>query len=368
VNSFVSVVLILVSCIFTFVRLRTILRQGVQRAGDVTLNIWAMLLCFSICIGFMLPQFIAFFDARTFPSLSVLIANCAFLASQYFGMAGIIAGMEIPTGQQIIRWMRLFLVAELCILFVFYVFFVSKVQAISFFVPHSIPEAIFTVIVCFLAIIMCIILLTTALLYLPSKKFALMRLRTILFALCIFTSAIYLLFRAIIFGSYVWPFLMFPTLVPLSYLFLISATLLFFVIFLNDGVYAQFFVLLRSIESWHTFKDLQSLVERLLLLCPVIGLPADNPPFWRFFFNPEYYLYRAVIIILDSKAMLSDFLAQAEFMQADTPPLWGDDLLKEAIQVNQALQSANPSNDFSDIVETYRRISQDLFNNQNYAL
>jgi len=100
-------------------------------------------------------------------------------------------------------------------------------------------------------------------------------------------------------------------------------------------------------------------VKRLLLLCPPVGMPAEYPNFWRFVFNPEYYLYRAVIIILDSKAMLVDFLAKLE--QPGMGGLWEPDEHAEAARISAALEAANPSNEFNDIVETYRRVSRELF-------
>jgi hypothetical protein len=366
VNSFVSVPLCVIAWIFTFVRLKAILKQGLRDAGDVTLNIWGMSFFFSISVTFIFAEFIAFFDAHTFPSLSLLITNSAFLISQYFGMAGIIAGMEIPTGQQITRWVRMLLGLELTVLLVLYIFFVSKVQATSFFVPQSIPEVVFIAIVSFFAIGMCTLLVATHLVYFPAKKFTLMRLRTLLMILCVSTSGIFLFLRVITFASYIWPFLMFPALVPLSYALLICTTLLFFSVFLSNRLYARFVVLSKSIESWRAFQDLKYLVDRLLLLCPLVALPTNNPPFWKFLSNPEYYLYRAVVIILDGQTMLADFLSEPTM--PGEPAFWEDGMLREAVRVNQALQFVHQSSEFYEIVDAYRRVSQELFKGQNYAL
>lgn len=167
-----------------------------------------------------------------------------------------------------------------------------------------------------------------------------------------------LVFRS--YRHYLWPSLQSPFLIPLSYASLITTTVFFFAIFLSDRLYARFVVMLKSVESWHAFRDLKVLVDYLLRLCPVIGLPPEKPAFWQFLLNPDYYLYRAVI--LDSRAMLADFLA--EMTQPGAFPPWDDDLLEEALRINTTLQAANPSNDFSDIVETYRRVSRDLFASQ----
>ena len=360
-NSLIVFPLCVVSWIFTLVRLRAILRQGMQDAGTITLHIWGMLLFFAITLTFMIPEFTTFFDAHTIPSLSLFITNSAFLVSQYLGMAGILIGMEIPTAPQIIRWIRLLFGIVLAVLFVIYIF-VEKVQYVSFFAPKSLPEAWFIVVVCSFATLMCIVLVTIQLIYFPAKKFALLRLRTTLMMLCISTSAIFLLIRVFTFGSYIWQFSLSPMLVPVAYVLLICATLLFFTMFLSDRLYARFVVMSRNIENWRAFQDLKYLVEHLMLLCPVIGLPAGNPSFWRFLFKSEYHLYCSIIIILDSKIMLADFLD--ECMKPGTMPLWEGDLLQEAIRINDALQQAKPSNDFADIVETYRRVSRDLFVSQ----
>jgi hypothetical protein len=271
--------------------------------------------------------------------------------------------MEIPIGQRISRWMRLFLSIALIVLLLMYVFFVSKVQATSFFSPQSLQEAIFIILVCVYAIIMFVILVAVQSAYFPSKEFVLMRWRTIFMILSLCFASFFLIARAVINAAYIWPFLMSPALISLSYILIVCATSFYFLMLLSDRLYAKFIVASGSIESWHAFQDLKYLVDRLILLCPVIGLPPENPNFWRFLLNSEYYLYRAVIIILDSRALLADFLSDS--MEPGTPQvLWEENLLQEAIYINQALQSANPSNDFLDVVETYRRISRDLFVNQ----
>lgn len=359
-NSFISVPLCVISWAFTLIRFRVLLRQGIRGSGQVSLHIWGMLLSFSIAFTFIIAEFVAFFDAHTFPSLSLLVTNSAFLVSQYFGMTGIILGMDIPVGRRIIHWVKLFLMIELATLFLIYIIFVSKVQATSFFAPQSLPEAMLIVTVSSFAILMSVILMITQLVYFPSKKFTILRIRTALMILSVAVSIIFLLTRAVIFAAYIWQFPVFPITVLLSYVSLICTTLLFFAALLSDKLYARFLIISGCIESWRAFRDIKYLLDRLIVLCPIIGLPPETPGFWRFLLKPEYYLYRAIIIILDSKALLTDFFS--ETMEPETPQiLWEEDLRQEAERIHQALQAANPSNDFTDIVETYRRVSIDLF-------
>ena len=85
-----------------------------------------------------------------------------------------------------------------------------------------------------------------------------------------------------------------------------------------------------------------------------------------FLLNPEYYLYSAIVIILDGKSMLADFLLVG--MIPGQPSFWEDDMIQEAIKVNQFLQAVNPSEDFWEIVGAYSRASQSLLQNSNFAL
>jgi hypothetical protein len=60
--------------------------------------------------------------------------------------------------------------------------------------------------------------------------------------------------------------------------------------------------------------------------------------------------------------MLADFLAIKP--EPGQPRLWENDLLQEAIQVNQILQTVNPSDDFWEIVEAYSRAGKQLLQSQ----
>ena len=376
--------------VLTLIKLRTILLQGAQeeariplnlsdndglfipgrrltqKKGGIALNVWVMLLFFSITLTFLVEEIATFFNTHTLPNLSLLISHSSVLAIGYFSTVTSLSVIRVPASKQTIRWIRLSLSMGIIALLIIYILFVSKMPPSLFSTPQNLPEVIFKFITCGYGIMLSIIMATTYLTYLPSKKFALMRLRAIMIILCAFSTGTYLLVRIIIFADYFWPFLKSPVLVTLSYVFLICSTLLFFAALLSDKIYVRFVVLSRSIESWRAFQDLKYLVERLLVLCPVVALPTNNPPFWKFLSNPEYYLYRAVVIILDGRTMLADFLPEST--TPGEPGFWEEDTLSEAVRVNQALQAVHPSGEFHEIVDAYRRVSQELFKNQNYAL
>ena len=182
--------------------------------------------------------------------------------------------------------------------------------------------------------------------------------------LCAFNACAYFLLKIAQIGGYFWPWLASPTINRVSLAFLVFSSSLYFVSFLNNKLYVQFMVITRNIRSWNSFRHLNYLIERLLHLCPVVALAPNNPPFWKFLLNPEYYLYNAIVIILDGKSMLADFLLVGT--RPDQPALWEGDLLQEALKVNQALKTVKASNDFWELVGEYSRASQSLFPNPNF--
>ena len=352
----------ILSWIFTFVRLRTILRAGVQNSEKITLYIWRILLSVSLTLSFMIVEFAAIFNAYTLPNLALLVYTCTFLLAQYFMIAGILIGMNIPSIQRIMRWIKGYLIIELAVLLVIYIVFVSKIPAAPLYAPQSFEEILLFAIVSFFGMIMCMILVGIQVRYFPAPKFAVMRLRTTFLMLFISAIATFLPTRFVILAAYLGSFPVPAIITPLSYILLILIMFFFFLMLLSNRRLAQFIMLSSMLKSWQTFQDLMLLVDQLTLLCPTIGLPPDKPHFWQFMFNAEYYTYRAIIIILDSKAMLVDMLDR--LAKPDTSLRWDSDLHKKAIRINELLQTANPSNDFADIVENYRHVSRALFMNQ----
>src|SRR5262249_36533828 len=160
--------------------------------------------------------------------------SSTFLVSQYFGIMGILLGMEIRTNKKIAKYLSLLLGIELFGLASFYFFFFTKMPAITLPVHQSFSQVTLIAIASSFGIVMSIILVVIQLIYFPDKKFALLRLRTALIILCVVTSGIFLLSRVVLFASYFWPFFITTDFVTLSYLSLICSTLLFFCIFFSD--------------------------------------------------------------------------------------------------------------------------------------
>lgn len=351
--------LCLTSWALTVFKLRVIFQKpsGQKEKYNASLNLWAMLLFFSITLTFMVDDFAAFLNSHTLPNLSFLATHFFFLASQYFAVVTILSGIGASTSQKIIRWIRVALVGIFIVLLAIYIGFLSKMPGLVSESPQNLPAAIYKLLSYPFGIFLCAIVVKSVLAHLPVKEFTLMRLRAITIVWCTSMAGAYIFVRMLIYVGFFWPALLSPWLFMLSQILLFCSIILFFITLLSNKIYTRFVFFSKSVEDWNAFCDLRYLAKRMLLFCPAACSPPNNPVFWVFLFNPEYYLYRAVISILDSKVALAGLLTKKSAQ-------WSSELLEEAIQINQALKTANPSNDFTDIVETYRHISKDLYANQ----
>ncbi len=358
-NSYILITLCLISWAVTLIKLRGLFVSPAQRKAQDknTLNLWATLLFFSITLTFMVDEFAVLLNSYTFPNMALLVTRFAFLASQYFAVVAILDGIGAPANQRTIRWIRVILGLLCATLLLIYVGFLSKIPDQILESSPYLSVVIFKLLSYPFGILLCLIIIRNVVVHLPAKELALMRLRAMTIIWCVSTAMVYIFIRMLIYTGFFWPTLLPNWLFPLSHLLLLCATILFFATLQSNKIYTHFVLLSRCIESWHIFHDLRHLAKHMLLFCPPVGLPPNNPGFLIFLFNPDYYLYRAIISILDSKAMLTGLIAKDS-------ATWSKAHFEEAIRINTALQTANPSNDFADIVETYRRVSRDLFASQ----
>jgi hypothetical protein len=356
--------LCLVAWAITLIKSRTVDWKNPQKDGGVALNIWLMILFFSITLTFI-GNFSDTFDAHTLNNLSRMISYPSILITIFLATQETLNAIEKPSDKQLLRWLGRALIAINGTLVVIYSLFLWKTPEFVY-APQNIPEALFKFIAFSFGSLLCAVVCRAYLAYFPLEKSPVIRLRVLMIILCAFSACAYFLVKIAQIGGYSWPWLTSPTVNRLSLAFLVFSSLLYFVAFLSNKLYVRFMVISRNIRSWNSFQHLRHLIERILDLCPVVALEPSNPPFWRFLLNPEYYLYNAIVIILDGKSMLADFLSTGT--KPGQVPLWEDDLLQEAIKVNQVLQTVNPSEDFWEIVGEYSRASQSLFQNSEFAL
>lgn len=362
-NPDIEIALCVIAWAGTLAKFRSIHWKNIRKNSQVVLNLWLTMLTFSITLTFLVEGFANFIDARTLNNLSRLIAYCSVILALYFSTVATLRAVEKPSDWLIIRWIRISVSVTIIALIVIYARFIRDIpQWKNHHVPQSLPEAMFMLTMFACAFTLCIFMSKSNIAYLPVEKSTVMRLRVFSIILTSVIAGIYSLVKIILIGGYFWPFLVSPALINLSLALLILTALFWTASLLSNKVYIRMIVISRSFRSWNTFQDLKYMMDRLLRLCPEVALPVSKPPFWKFMLNPEYYLYRAIVLILDSKAMLADFLSESEI--TGNMPFWDDGLQEEAIEVNQVLQSIPPVDDFWEMVIEYQRASKELLHNR----
>ncbi len=360
-NSGIELFLCAIAWAFTLGRLKAVQWRNIGKDNGIALNVWFMMFLFSVTLTF-LGGFGDSFDAHTFNNLSQLIAYPSILVTIYLAARESLNTIEKSSDKRVIRWLGILLVVTIIILLAIYVLYLWKIpQFIN--VPRNLPEAIYRFMAFFYGGILCLVVARAYLAYFPLEKSAVLRLRAIMVIMCSFSTGSFFLVRIAQVAGYFWPLLGSPALNSLSIALLVLSSFMFFAAFLSNKIYARFVVIARNIRSWKTLQDLGYLKRQLMRLCPEAFLPATNPSFLSFVFNPEYYLYRVIITIMDGKTLLDDLLAEGALR--GEPVLWEGDLLREVVQVKRALQSINPSGDFWEIVDEYRRVSKRLFQSRS---
>jgi hypothetical protein len=347
----------------TLTRLRTIQWKDVRKNNAIALNAWFMMLFFSLTTIFLIKKFSNFFDMHTVNNLDRLIAYCLILAGIYFGTAATVEAVGKSSDKVTIRWLQHLLLLTVAALVTIYAFFISKIPNMDYYLPRSLPEVVFLFIAFSFAATLCAVVVKVYLIYLNQEGSAVMRTRAILIVVSTSSACAYFLVKIATVGGYFWSPLGSQALIDLSSMLLVISALLHFSALLSNKLYLPLVLLGRNIQSWGTYKDLKYLTERLNLLCPEVVLPTTNPSLLTFLLNPEYYLYSAIIAIMDGKTMLDDFLMEGA-LQGE-PALWEGDMLREALRVKRTLQSVDASGSFWTMVSEYRRASQGLIQSRH---
>lgn len=350
----------------TAARFRAIHWKDIRSDNGIALNVWLMMVFFSITSVFLIKRFCDFFDAYTFNNLDRLIAYSSILAGMTFGSIAAVNAVGKPSEEGMTRWLHYSLGTAIVMLVVVYGVYLSRIPNINYFVPRSVPEALFMFVTFSFAVLLCATVVRAYVAYLPSEQSPIMRTRSLLIIVSTSAGCAYFLVKIALIGGYFWPFLASQALIDLSWALLVFTAFSHFSALLSNKIYVRLVVISKNIRSWSTFQDLRYLMRRLLRLCPDAALLPSNPSFWRFVLSPEYYLYRAIITIMDGKTILDDLLSEGALV--GEPALWEGDMLQEVVQVKRALQSINPTGDFGQIVSEYRRASRILIQTQSQNL
>ncbi len=349
--------------VLTIVRFKGIHWRNIGVDNRIALNVWLMMLFFSITLTLLVDKSGDFLDAHTFNNLDRLVTYCSILTGISFGVVASIEAVGKPSDRGLIPWFRWGLIFTTITLVTIYVLFISKIPNINYYIPHSLPESLFMLIAYCYGAFLCLSVDRVYISYLPSEKSAVMRTRAILIIISTFFALTYFVVKIITVGGYFLPILGSPALTDLASGLLILSALLHLSALLSNRIYVRIVVLTRNVQSWSSYQDLKYLVRLLRQYCPEIALPTADPSIWRFLLNPEYFLYRSVVSILDGQTMLGDFLS--ENGRSDSFTHWDEGTRQKALQIKQVLAQANPTGDFRKIVDEYSRVSRHLLPSQN---
>ena len=349
----------------TVTRFRAIRWKDIRQDQGIALDVWLMIVFFSITTIFMIKRFDNYFNAHTLNNLDRLIAYCSILTGMTFGASASVKAVGTIFDRQAIRWLRYLLVAAVAALLAMYLLFLSKIPNMDYLIPRSLPEVAFLFVPFLLGAALSAFVGKMYLRHLPLEKSPVMRARS----LCIITEAglasAYFLVKIVTVLGYFLPILASPVFINLSSFLLISAILVHFSSLLSNKIYVPLVVISRKVASWGAFQDLQRLRRRLQSLCPEVAFTFTAPSLKEFLSDPEYYLYQSIVAIMDSKTMLDDFLLEGA---AQEPMLWEGELLQEARRMRQALQSVDGTDDFWDLVKSYQDTSKALLSEPSTIL
>jgi hypothetical protein len=362
VNLPIELSLCIVAWTLTLARFRAIQWKDIRKDNGIALHVWLTMVFFSTTSIFLIKKLDDFFDAYTFNNLDRLITYCSILASMTFGTIASINAVSKPPERGAARRLQYLLTFVIIALVVIYILFISRIPNMDYLVPRSLPEAGFMLITFSFGAYLCFTVGRVYLAFLPLEASPIMRIRSRLIILTAFIACAYFVVKVATVLGYYWPFLASQTLIDLSSILLVVSALSFFSALLGNKMYVRVAMISRNIHSWGTFKELRYLTGQLLRLCPDVIMPITNPSFWRFVLNPEYYLYRTIISIMDGKTILDDLLSEGAL--CGELPLWEGDTLRDVVMMKHALQCVRPSEDFWEIVSEYQRASRQLMQNK----
>ena len=368
-NPFVQIILCLVAWMVVLVRLSAIRWNDIREGNRITLRMWLMMFFTAIGITSMM-DFATILDTYTINNLSRLIADSSFLIAINIGLVETANVIGKPVIKPFIRWVWLLLAITLSIAGIIYIFYIWHLPEFGYYtIVTSLPEALFKLVIYSFETTQCIFASKILMDYLPSETSTPMRIRLIIMVISCLALAGSTLIAAITAIGYFWYLPILPELLGTSPILAVSGVILHLLAFMSNRIYVKFTLLTEGVQHWYAFQDLQYLIQRMIKIFPIIGLPPGKPNFIQFVLEPEHYLYPALILILDGRAMLDDFLAEV----GDPPPKpesWeieeSNDLIGEALEIHSVMQVVHPPDDFYDMIEAYRHVSRKLFLDHNF--
>lgn len=337
-------------------RFRYVWASKAWKKDYVAMNIWLATLSFAVTVTFLFDQLGDAFDAWTTNNLSTYIAYCGVVLTLYFTTTASLYIPQTARSERVRRWLVFFLLLSLAVLSFFYWAFIYGLpQWRSHFFPDTLPEVFYRLTVYLSAFAMCVLMFVLNARYLRREGVILMRFRFIAIILTALISGVYLTLKVLLSLSYLFPVFASRTLYTASEVLFLVAALMWAGAFLNNKIYLSTFEMIRNLASWPLYKDLNYLIRRLDRLVEAVAGQEAPPKYRQYIGAADYYLYRALIRIMDGGAMLKDYFSSAE---VEKPVWWGSTLQWEAEQLVEVLQDVPASDNYSQTLREYRLASR----------
>lgn len=306
-STLVGVPIAAVAWLVTIYKLGTFRRHRRHGISPVPAHFWGFSFCIAVGMTFMIEEFYLVFDrlAGT-PNLAWLIIYVSFVSAIYFIVSGCYEVLKIPRP----RLLSYSLLIALMVLVITYPLgIVTLPEKPDHTIPVTLAEFIFMQVMYVYAGILSLVPFAIFLSFYRQETVLAAKLRwVVVMATTILASMVGML-KVILTILVFWD----PTTTTLAIIYpligiaLACIGILWPMTFLPNRIYL---FLARPIEFWdkmRTLRELQALRKDLNRLCPPI---IDDKPGWRESLKDlDFYLYRAVIGILDSKKMLTGLLS-----------------------------------------------------------
>ncbi len=353
-----EVALIVIAWSVPITRFRHIRHSQAWKNDHIAMNIWLATVSFAAMVTFLADSFSEFFDVRTINNLSTLFAYCSVVLTLYFTTSSTLYIMDTPATERIRKGLTVFVIISLAILVVIYIVFISETaQWYDHRFPDTLPEAVFRLTVYVSALVQCVIMFIFTRKQLVQERVILMRFRYIAILMVAIIGGIYLVIKIVLAMSYFYPPMHSRQLWVASEALFLFAALFWVGAFMNNRIYLSTFELIRNLVSWPIYRDLAYLIRRLDRLVEAVAGQEDPPQFRKFIWAADYYLYRALIRIMDGSAMLADYISSEN---VEKPTWWGGYLQREADQLVTVLQSVPSSDNYIEALSQFRQASRQV--------
>lgn len=311
-------------------------------------------LFFALTMTFLVAPLSDVVNRLTWPNFTRLLAYSFVSVTLFLTTSSSLITFPIPQKLRHQRILKRYLLATLGLLLILYIVSVSQSpQWEEQPIPATAGEMSFKLVMFTHAIILCSIIALACAHYLSREKVTVTKYRIATISLTAVFGAAYFFTKSILALGYLWRPLGNPWIYTLSQALLVATAMLWGCSLIHSNVYAYVLAYFRGIRSWHAFQDLITLVDRLERLCPPVGMEMSRPDFREYFRRSDYYLYRAMVHILDGKTLIADYLD-------DTITRWDAPSYLEATRVNTILREIKADEEYPEMIAAYRQASRKI--------